>query len=232
MKMTETTGKLFCGISVPVLPIAFLIACLAGETAYFGIGGFLSRSWILFLFLPLEAFLIVCTVKGREKITAYRLKVVVAGVVCFLLLALGLTGSVFSPIDQSNLPIKIAEEKTGAYLPDDVKVITLPDEACQKSYAKLLTSDEKNAMAAEVLNEERWVAWLGAERASVLPFDVRVGLERFDYYMLYNITKDTYNQYLKESGDYDFVFVAYNESLGRLLILTELSASVTVSDAE
>ncbi len=66
---------------------------------------------------------------------------------------------------------------------------------------------------------------MGTKIEKLLPNSIQYEIYNFDYFVFYNITNNEYNEY-PDDGEWDCVFIAYDNELQRLIILDEYKVVV------
>ena len=119
------------------------------------------------------------------------------------------------------------EQDVNINLPDNVKIATtLREEEQAESYVKIIDSQEKLDFEVYIDTNPEWVRKMPSTLQNALPYEIEVSLINFEYFMFFNYTTEEFNLYPQCSGDYDYLFIAYDIDLGRLIILNHYNLSV------
>ena len=85
--------------------------------------------------------------------------------------------------------------------------------------------DENKVFQKEIENNQLWKNELSFKMNSLLPLFVQTETSKFDHFLVYNVTKNEYNNYPTD-GKYELIFIAYDYDLNRLLILDDYKVNI------
>ena len=207
--------------------LSFSVACEIGETDIFGIIGTVRYSWIIWLFIPFGIFSLIIGKRQKLKNKKYKKNYIVAFICIPLLLIFGSYRFIFIDISYSADELFAVEEKVNIDLPENIKIAT--DERTQYSisYVKLTDETEREHFENELETSNLWKPELSTKLKAVLPIEFHIEIINCDYFLLYNQTNAKYNLYPSVDGKYEFVFIAYDRDLGRMIVLHEYTVDLS-----
>lgn len=220
MKSLKIIGNILFYMTIISLPLSFSLSSIIGEVDIFRVAGIIRYSWIMLLFVPIG---IACLFVGRklkyfnEK---YKKNYIVAFICIPLLLIFGSYRFIFSNIKYDSEEMSSIENNINLNLPNNVKIATNKLELYTISYAKILDQEEKDNFQNEIINSNKWCETLTPSIYNVLPLDIQMEIENFDYFVFYNKITNDYNVY-HEFGEYECIFIAYDSEIGKLILLNE-----------
>lgn len=208
--------------------LSFALATTVGEVEIFGVAGIVRYSWIMLLFIPfgIISFIMGGLLKKSNK--KYLKNQIVAYVTIPFLLVMGSYRFIYASInDYSPSLLSQIEQDVNINLPDNVKIATtLREEEQAESYVKIIDSQEKLDFEVYIDTNPEWVRKMPSTLQNALPYEIEVQLINFEYFMFFNYTTEEFNLYPQCSGDHDYLFIAYDIDLGRLIILNHYNLSV------
>ena len=90
-----------------------------------------------------------------------------------------------------------------------------------------LDQDEINNLNLRINTSNKWTNEITSINLSLLPKYQQIIIGEFDYFIIYNITLDSYNSFPNTSGTFDFLFIAYNVDSGQMRII-EYRLEITI----
>ena len=93
---------------------------------------------------------------------------------------------------------------------------------------KLIDLEEKSNFEDEIKTDDRWYEVISSQLIGALPIFLQYDLHLFDYYLTYEETKGIYGSNFDASGDYSIILLAYNISLSKLMVISDLEISVVI----
>ncbi len=221
MKKEKCLSNIIFAITLISPMLAFVLMCEIGEADIFGIGGIIKYSWIMWLFIPIGVLSILIGLKLKKSGQKYKKNFVIALICLPLLIILGSYRFIFNTLSYDINKVNLIENEIKLELPDQIKIVTHKMYSYDVSYLKIINDEDKAEFEQELETNQLWQNRLSSKIKSLLPFDIQLEAEAFfDYFLLYNVTLDEYNNY-PLNGEYTCIFVAYDCELQRLIILDD-----------
>lgn len=202
------------------VPVSFLLVIILGEIFVFSIYGILRYSWIFLLFIPIPLLsFIFC---AKSKTNQYKDKKSVAILSFVLIVVLGFSGIVNNNVSYDNEIINEINNKTSLEIPNNLKIVNYDKKNYIVGYAKIIDEDTKSSFQDYVYLSNLWLANID-DLEKDLPRTIRSNLNStakysFKYFILYNITTDTFNSIDTENDKpQNIIFIACNTSVGRIM---------------
>lgn len=206
-------------------PISFSLCAIVGEPEIFGVAGIVRYSWIMLLFIPVCPVSALVGRRLKKSGRKYK-KLYVATWICLpLLLIFGSFRFIFADISYDVNEICAIEEKIAIDFPDRIKVVSHDYPGYNISYVKITDTDEASAFVKQISADPRWTPQLSTIIKGILPFDIQVEMNNFDFFVFYDLFTGGYNE-SPTAGQCNCVFVAYDCELQRVIILNEYLAKV------
>lgn len=207
--------------------MAFALATTIGEVEIFGSAGMIKYLWVMWLFIPVGILSILIGLRLKNNFQRYK-KNIIIGAICVPIIAI--FGS-YSFIFASNFSydatiVKSIGERTKLDLPDEVKVGTENWGDYYISYAKITNAESKKVFDQEIANSLLWQGKLSPKIKMILPSAIQYEVLQFDYFVFYNATNGEYNMFPSD-GKYECIFIAYDVSLARLMILSDYKIEIS-----
>ncbi len=213
--------KLLFIITILSVPLSFLLVAFLGEIFIFSIYGILSYSWIFLLFIPIPLLSFICYVKSKTN--QYKDKKSIAILSFILLVVFGFSGIINNDISYDNTIINEINNKTSLNIPNNLKVINCDKKDYIMGYAKILDKETKNSFHDDVYTSNLWLTNID-DLQNDLPHTITLELTSpvdkysFDYFVLYNITTNTFNSLDNENDNpQNIIFIAYSSNVGRIM---------------
>lgn len=210
-----------------ILLISFITACEIGDVDVFGIAGMIRYSWVMYLFIPIYILIIFYCFKLKKNKIKYKLKLSVSFICVFLLCIFGSYRFIFPQIYDDSY-VSVVLEKVNIELPENTKIITEKYNEYTLSNIKLIDLEEKSNFEDEIKTDDRWYEVISSQLIGALPIFLQYDLHLFDYYLTYEETKGIYGSNFDASGDYSIILLAYNISLSKLMVISDLEISVVI----
>lgn len=204
---------------------ALLIASQIGEVNIFSTAGMIRYLWIMWLFIPIGILSIIVGISLKKNNQKYKKNFVIAFICIPLLIIFGSYRFIFNNISYDTNKIVDVENKVRLSLPNDIKIATTRYENYTTSYVKIINDDENKVFQKEIENNQLWKNELSFKMNSLLPLFVQTETSKFDHFLVYNVTKNEYNNYPTD-GKYELIFIAYDYDLNRLLILDDYKVNI------
>ena len=174
----------------------------------------------MLLFIPV-GILSLLTGKVFKRAGQKHQKFFVVAWICIpLLLIFGSYSFIFRGISYDVSDIYSIEEKTDLDLPDKIKMASHNYGGYRINYIKITDTDEATDFVKEISADERWTTKINANINEMLPLEIQAELINFDFFAVYNLSTDTYNE-LSTSEKCKYVFIAYDCEPQRIIILDD-----------
>lgn len=213
--------KLLFILTILSVPLSFLLVAFLGEIFIFSIYGILSYSWIFLLFIPIPLLSFICYIKSKTN--QYKDKKSIAILSFILLVVFGFSGIINNDISYDNTIINEINNKTSLNIPNNLKVINCDKKDYIMGYAKILDKETKNSFHDDVYTSNLWLTNID-DLQNDLPHTITLELTSpvdkysFDYFVLYNITTNTFNSLDNENDNpQNIIFIAYSSNVGRIM---------------
>lgn len=213
--------KLLFILTILSVPLSFLLVAFLGEIFIFSIYGILSYSWIFLLFIPIPLLSFICYIKSKTN--QYKDKKSIAILSFILLVVFGFSGIINNDISYDNTIINEINNKTSLNIPNNLKVINCDKKDYIMGYAKILDKETKNSFNDDVYTSNLWLTNID-DLQNDLPHTITLELTSpvdkysFDYFVLYNITTNTFNSLDNENDNpQNIIFIAYSSNVGRIM---------------
>lgn len=208
------------------IPLAVLLVNKKGASDMLG---FLANAWLFFVPLPIPiASIIFGIVLKKKKYYTYKKNIVIG---CIMVALLCLYGCVFfgfsSIVNANTAPVSALEEYLDTDIPQHQQIVTRDwtdtqqnvKENCVVSYYSTVYFDKTTAenLAKTLADDDRWLA----ERPTGLHeiYNPLFQGDGYDYYMIYNITEDTFNALPEQSGEQKFINALFSKKSKTLMIV-------------
>ena len=203
------------------VPVSFLLVIILGEIFVFSVYGILRYSWICLLFIPIPLLsFIFC---AKSKTNQYKDKKSVAILSFVLIVVLGFSGIVNNNVSYDNEVINEINNKTSLDIPNNLKIVNYDKKNYIVGYAKIIDKETKNNFQDYVYLSNLWLTNID-DLEKDLPRTIRSNLNNtfakysFKYFILYNITTDTFNSIDTENDKpQNIIFIACNTNVGRIM---------------
>lgn len=205
-------------LASPIIAIAIVVAI--GEVEVFNVLGMVKNLWIMLLFIPIGICSILVGIKLRLNYYDCKKNFIIAGIIIPLLIIFGSIRFSIKGISYDNNKINEIKEITKLELPDDVKVATMKILDYNQSYAKITNNESKNKFEQEIQNNKNWKTNLTDLMKSTLNLSIQIELDNFDYFVIYNVTHNIYNNI--NVGENECVFIAYDKELSKFIIIDSM----------
>ena len=203
------------------MPLSFLLVAFLGEIFIFSIYGILRYSWIFLLFIPIPLLSFICYVKSKTD--QYKDKKSIAILSFILLVVFGFSGITNNNISYDNTIINEINNKTSLNIPNNLKVINCDKKDYIMGYAKILDKETQNSFHDDVYTSNLWLTNID-DLQNDLPHTITLELTSpmdkysFDYFVLYNITTNTFNSLdVENDNPQNIIFIAYSSNVGRIM---------------
>ncbi len=220
MKTKKFAGNVLFWLTLVSPIISFGLASIIGETNIFGIAGIVRYSWIMWFFIPFGILSLLIGRILKRKNQKYKKNYIIALVCLPLLLIFGSYRFIFSSFSYDTSSVFAVEQTSGIALPKQIKVATHELKQYTISYVKIVDNNEEIDFETKIKSSSIWKQKLNLETKGLLPIDIQMEMSTFDSFILYNVTNDKYND-CPLSGEYEFIFVAYDYETQRLIIISD-----------
>ncbi|MGN0807251.1 MAG: hypothetical protein ACI4MN_02260 [Candidatus Coproplasma sp.] len=228
MKKIKIIGNIIFWLTL-ISPIAgFALACIIGEVNIFSIAGMVRYSWVMWCFIPFGVASIIIAIILKKNNLRYKKNLVIAFICVPIIILFGLFRFIFinNVFTYDSNSVVIVEQKSELELPHQVKIASYKLDSYTESYLKITDKEEKENYEDNLKTNPLWVSELSSKIKSLLPYEIQVEINTFDYFAFYNITTDEYNIYPSD-GQYDCLFIAYDCELQRLIVLSDYKINLT-----
>lgn len=208
-------------LTIISIPLSFTISCVVGEVDIFGSSGFLRYTWISLLFIPIGILSLCLFFIFNKQNKGYKFNLV-SGLICIpVLLFMGFFPTEMVDFDKME-EVRIVENKIDMSLPDKMKTVTEYFDDCTITRAKILSEKEKKDLDHFVMYDGKWTSKLNSLIKNSLPEYLQYEIfSDFEYFLFYNETLAEYNSYPTMEGEFKCVFIAYDTSVGKMMIINE-----------
>lgn len=226
MKRIKSFANILFWITLFSPLLAFGVASLIGEVDIFGISGTIRYSWIMFLFIPFGILSIIIGVwlkKGKQK---YKKNLIIAIVCVPILITFGSYRFIFANVFSYDIKkVGVIEEKMNLDLPNNIKIATAKTNSYDECFLKIVDEEERIDFENMLETNPLWQTELSSKIKSLLPIGIQVEVERFNYFLFYNLTNNEYNVY-PSNGEYNCMFIAYNSKKHSFIALDEFILAI------
>lgn len=218
MKKEKILGNIlfWCTLFSPLASFSF--ASMIGEINIFSVFGVIRYSWIMWLFIPIGVLSLLIGLKLKKGEQKYKKNFIIAFICIPLIIIFGSYRFIFKEISYDVSKISAIENEINLDLPNQVKIVTNEMGTFNTSYAKIIDNESEVEFENKLKTNSRWKDKLSSKIKSLLPTYTQYEVELFDYFLFYNVTRSEYNIY-PPNGEYKIVFIAYDSTLNRLLII-------------
>ena len=226
MKSIKQLGNILFWLTLISPLLSFALVNEVGETDIFSFAGMIRYTWIMLLFIPIGVLSIYVGLKLKKSEQSYKKNIIIAVVCVPLLIIFGSYSFIFSGSFSYNIDTVIAiEEKTNLDLPDQVKIATEYWDSYAVSYLKIEDQEGKENFEQQLKTSPAWQAKLSSKIKTLWPIQTQTELALFDYFLFYNVSTGEYNSFPVD-GEYDCIFIAYDQDLQRLMIIHDYIINV------
>lgn len=173
----------------------------------------------MLLFIPIGVLSILIGLKLKKDKQEYKKNIIVAVIVLPLLAIFGSYRFIDSNISYDTDNIITIENKMNIELPREIKIATSKRDSYDISYVKITDDKSKEKFEQEIKNSQLWEDELDFYIKSVLPYEIQIQSDNFEYFIFYNVTTGQYNDSNFAKGNYKVMFIAYDCDLQKLVIL-------------
>lgn len=224
MKNPKMLNNILLICSIISLLISFALCCLVGESEIFGVVGIVRYSWIMWLFIPVNACFLLILKKTK---VAKKVNYIVTIIVIVLLSIYGSYRFIFADTVSYNTEnLQSIEKYVDITFPNNIKIATWQLEEYKISNIKIIDCAENDNFQRIIENDNRWNKKIDTFAKSYFYPIVQADLDSFDYFMFYNISLNEFNNYSLSEGNYDCLFVAYNYEVGSLVVLEDYTLKI------
>ena len=219
MKKEEFFGDILFLLTLISPFISLVIISIFGEPEIFSALGMTRYIWIMLLFIPIGVLSILIGLKLKKDKQEYKKNIIVAVIVLPLLAIFGSYRFIDSNISYDTDNIITIENKMNIELPREIKIATSKRDSYDISYVKITDDKSKEKFEQEIKNSQLWEDELDFYIKSVLPYEIQIQSDNFEYFIFYNVTTGQYNDSNFAKGNYKVMFIAYDCDLQKLVIL-------------
>lgn len=218
---------LFWGTLISFI-FSFVLVAIIGEPDIFSVTGIIRYSWIMLLFIPIGLVSIIYGFILRKHNHKYKKNFIIAFICIPLLIVFGTfrfnsRNTVY--YDNSNL---IEIEKTDNYnFPEHLKITTQIFQDYKITRAKITSSNEKISFEQSINTDSRWNQSLTQKIKGALPMMFLIESERFDSFLIYSKTVNSYDSDTFTNGTHEIILMMYNKQKGSFLIINECFIEIT-----
>lgn len=219
MKKEKVLGNILFWMTLISPMISFSLASMIGEAEIFGVAGIIRYSWLMILFIPVGILSILIGLQLKKNKQKYKKNLIVAFISLPLLIIFGSYRFIDSNISYNTDNIITIENKVNIELPREIKIATSKRDSYDISYVKITDDKSKEKFEQEIKNSQLWEDKLDFYIKSVLPYEIQIQSDNFEYFIFYNVTTGQYNDSNFAKGNYKVMFIAYDCDLQKLVIL-------------
>ena len=209
MKKEEFFGDILFLLTLISPFVSLVIISIFGEPEIFSALGMTRYIWIMLLFIPIGVLSILIGLKLKKGKQEYKKNIIVAVIVLPLLAIFGSYRFIDSNISYDTdiiiTLITLSKYKL-------VSLVTINGE--EVGYV-----ESKEKFEQEIKNSQLWEDELDFYIKSVLPYEIQIQSDNFEYFIFYNVTTGQYNDSNFAKGNYKVMFIAYDCDLQKLVIL-------------
>ena len=218
MKCSKIIINILVILTIVSLPLSFSICAIVGEAEIFGVAGIIRYSWIMLLFSPIGFLTLLM---GKWLKNTGKTHKIVAWICIPILLIFGSYKFIFNDISYDVHNVHIAAEKIDPELPNSIKVASHNHGGYSVSYVKITDDGEAISFAEDIRTNPHWMSELSVVVKSLLPDDIQLEMNNFDYFVLYDPSSGKYNV-CPTTDESDCIFIAFDCELQRIIILDDL----------
>lgn len=191
--------------------------------------GFLENMRMFLVPLPIPiASIILGIVLKKKKYYTYKKNIVIGCIMAALLCLYGCISFGFSSLYKAdNAPVLALEEYLDTDIPQHLQIITQDwtdakqnvKENCVVSYYSTVYFDKTTAekFAKKCADDDRWLSDQPTELKDITnPLFQGDG---YDYYLIYNITEDTFNTLPEQTGEQKFINALFSKKSKTMMIV-------------
>lgn len=219
MKKEEVLGDILFLLTLFSPFASLVVTSIFGETEIFSAPGMIRYTWIMLLFIPIGVLSILIGLKLKKGKQEYKKNIIVAVIILPILVIFGSYRFIVTNISYDADNIITIENKMNIELPKEIKIATSKWNSYDISYVKITDDKSKEKFEQEIKNSQLWEDELDFYIKSVLPYEVQIQLDNFEYFIFYNVTTGQYNDSNFAKGNYRVMFIAYDCDLQKLVIL-------------
>ena len=219
--------KIMLIITILALPISFAICTIVGEVEIFSYLGLIRYIWIMLLFIPIPVFSLIVCVFSKVKREKYKLSLAITIISLSLIVIIGNYG-VFTRnmINYENTHVLKIEDKMNYNFPDEIKVASLDYGEYILTYTKINNPNSISNFENIISDDDLWNQQVSTKIKGCLPLSLSSEISQIDYYLVYNVTKNSYGIDSFDSTENEMIFVGYDKELSRLIMISEFSVKV------
>lgn len=221
VKKIKIIAEVLFWVSLFLPLIAFAVASTVGETYIFNVAGAIRYSWVVWFFVPIAVLSVLVGIKLKNANQKY-LKNFVVALICVPLIVMGAFRFIFTDITYGVDNAKAVATQVGVEIPDELKVATMPWADYKATYAKIIDDGAKKQFERQIKTNELWQQELIWHIKILVPFMEWLEIDKFDYFVFYNLTSDIYNIPPSEVGEYNCVFIAYDCQFQRFIMVSDI----------
>ncbi|QNO17889.1 hypothetical protein [Caproicibacterium amylolyticum] len=206
-------------------------------------------SWMFFLLLPIPLANLILGVVYKRRGFKTTKNIIVGIIFTILLCIYGSFTFIFSGTYLHNLSFiddissevhfslpdrgHITTQKFQENVPNSSSVSTtskvVEDSVNYYSMSSIEFTDEEqiSAFKTAVNGSKFWVTTVTTPLSSIIPMLYSTQSSEFNYFMVYNVNLGTYNTVPSKSGNYRFIYIAYDSS-GNKMLIGEYTYNVTL----
>lgn len=208
-------------LTISSIPVSFYISTVIGESDFFGLAGIIKYAWISFLFIPIGIGSFILGLFQKKQGNPYRANQIVALICVPILLMIGLFSFFPAATWYDDREVEKIESQTDFDLPDEIKVASIENYGYIETYVKILNETEKQTFSKSIEQNEKWTNSLDEAIGTLVPYDVRIKIKNFDYFLFYNETMDEYNACPNYKIESNCFLVCYDVSDNKIVILSD-----------
>lgn len=215
-------------LTIFTLPLALIIWALYSfsNDSYSSFAAF-KDVWVFLLVLPLPIFSIMIGLYANKH-GLKRTKNIVIGVIMSVLLVIYSSISILAGLMTNHDYQYLDDMETiiNFEFPDTGNITTQMQNASSEEYifiseSDVLFTDNEEIIAFEhaITSSELWTDSISTQNIGMLSISATFQKDNYDYFMIFNVDLQTYNEIPVSSGLYHLIFFAYNSDNNTMKIM-------------
>lgn len=209
------------GLIIFIQIAIFSASVFIGEAPFFGIGGFISCSYINYISCGISFLLLIGELFAEIKFKKSMKSLAV--VACFSMLfsfAVGSFKYIFSDLfDYSNDIVFEACEVMNIYIPKSIKSVTTKWDDYYETTSRVYNTNDLIKFLDQ-FNTPVWKTNISNDIYNAIPSFVKNSISNDDYFLFYDIENNEYNKVFQQDNGNSYYFVTYYVKTNKLLLIS------------